>query len=253
MAIGTLITDAQLLTGVSTGTPTPPASWLAVWVPQIEQAMLGWLNRPAFTYRAAYTEWFSPRDDDRLVLSLTPVEAVQSVMYDPTGGFGQTPGTFTPDCPSTTVMQPGADYYLALDAVDPKLQGPPVWSATGFLYRTGQTWPFSRFWRQDLIRYSKEQAPGTVKVTYSGGYTVSDDPAVQTIPGAVQLAVVQAACIWYVHLSNLGVTTSESEEGYSYGRALGATLSGEYLFSNVRGLLGQYKRLTPGGCHGVVP
>lgn len=235
-----LLTENQLRTAVATTTPTPTDEWLNEWIPLIEDEVEKYLTR-TLRYSAAVVEWFSPSDDNFLLLSRRPVHAVTEVRQDDQGGFGQKPNTFGTD----TILAVGDEYYLELDG-EGLFQNK---SESGTLWRVQRTWGYSRRWTSGLLTSERVPALGTVKVTYEGGYKISDDPALNEMPGVVSAAVAQAAGVWYTTLLAVGVKSSESVTGYSWSQILGFNL-GDNIFASIRAMLTSLRTMRPGGGSG---
>lgn len=211
--------------------PVPNDEWLNQWIPLIENEVERYLGR-SLLYAENVVEYFSPSNDQFLLLDRRPVHAVTEVRVDPQGGFGQLTDTFG----SGTVLTAGQDYFLQIDGHD-RTQGQ---SNTGILWRVGQMWGSKLAWQQGLLAPDRVSAQGTIKVTYKGGYKKTNDEATNQVPGVVVGAIAQAAGVWHTTMVQVGVLSGESVSGYSWNQILGFNL-GDNQFASIRGMLTSLK------------
>lgn len=232
-----LITQRQLDEYMRKADPAPPQSYLDVIVPVIEESVESFLNRP-LEYKTNTVEWCSPSDDTEILLSRRPVASIAEVRVDSQGGFGQRPNSFG----TGSIQVAGEDYFLLLD-------GTGIYegmSESGVVVRGGgRTWGFTRGYQSGLLSPAKQLNPGSVKVTYTGGYQISDNPTDNRMPGVIGAAIAQLASVWFQSLTNIGVVTGESVPNYSYQQILGFNL-GDNQFASVRQMLAKYRSMRPG-------
>ncbi|MBX9628098.1 MAG: hypothetical protein K2X82_30150 [Gemmataceae bacterium] len=203
------------------------ADWAEPLVEDMVEAFLGRRVGEA----AGIVEWHGSEDDREVYLDRTPVQAVTEVRYDPTGGYGQVAGSFGTD----TVLVAGTDYYLALDGGG----ATAGWSDSGRLVRQNSNWGFSTRWDRNLLTPRKVPSDGTIKVTYTGGYPVAK------VPGAVSQAVALAVARVWQFTPQPVIVNYEMWGGYSYSHSLSFNMA-EPIFTDIRSLLTQYKRLHVG-------
>lgn len=231
------ITEKQLITAMKTAKPEPTEAWLNVWIPLIETQVEQYCNRK-LGFESNIVEWFDPSDDGFLILDQRPVHRIVEVRRDAVGGYGQIPNSFG----TSSIMTAGQDYFLQIDG-----RGPTAGiSDTGILWRAnGQSWGYRRMWQGGLLAAAKERVQGTIKVTYDGGYKITDDETTNQIPGCVAAAVTQAAGVWYDTMVKVGVTSGENVSGYGWNQVLGVNL-GDNQFASVRQMLATIRSMRPG-------
>lgn len=228
---GQLVSDDKLSQGLSQVKPRVPAAWLTAFVPAIEAALETFCHRKLI-YKSGIVEWPEVSDDTFFMLDQTPVDSVAEIRLDTRGGFGQIADTFGDD----TVLTPGVDYYIKIDGKG-DFAGK---SATGIVYRNGRAWGYSRSWQRGLLASQREPVQGTIKVTYSGGYT-SDN-----CPDDLQTGLVRAISIIYQTMPFVGPVGSEMIGGYNYSKSIGADLT-KHAFESVRDFIEPYRRRRVGG------
>lgn len=231
LTYGSLLTDEAISAYGRLVKPAFTAEWLAQVVPALEKALSDRLERPV-AYATGIVEWPTASDDATILLEATPVASISEIRWDPIGGYGQISGTFG----DTTVLTAGTDYYLELDGKG-SFAGTSV---TGSVVRRGRTWGFRRQWQRGLIASSREEVRGTIKVTYSGGYTAT------TFPEPLRMAMGKALAILRQTLPFVGPVGSEMIGGYNYSKTIGAELD-KHEFAEIRQLIGHYKRYRVGG------
>lgn len=183
--------------------------------------------------QATYTEYYSGRNEEKLVLRQRPVTAVLNVWEDPTGYFGQASGAFA----STTLLVNATDYVLDYDDGVPQ-------SNSGLLIRlrgafANLAWPYWPIAQAGSFRpLSASPLPrwfwgrGNIKVQYTAGYA--------TIPSDLQSAANMLVAWMIENVPQGNEISSESMGAYSYSISTSPALGG------VRQILSRYKELSVG-------
>lgn len=172
--------------------------------------------------RKARTEYYDGTDTPRLQLKARPVLVDGLAVYRQDGGYyGQASGAFGPE----TLLTYGSDYVLDIDQDDGT-------SRSGLLVRVNGTWP--RTWSRSagLLASYRTPNPGSVKVTYTAGYTID------TMPSPVRLAA-NLLVMKLRHLMPLGMELGS--ESYEERHVSYATRNKEYLLSLIKPILFQYR------------
>ncbi len=136
------------------------------------------LNRPGFSYKQR-TEFYAGTQTPMLLLKSRPVYAVVNgspaitAIVDQQGYYGSAPGSFDP----SAALVYGQDFCLKIDQDDGNK------SRCGILLRINNIWPRPTVRAQGYLSPFISTDPGSIKVTYYGGYTVDD------LPGCVRLAM----------------------------------------------------------------
>lgn len=162
----------------------------------LEQAS-GWidelLGRPGNAY-ASRVEYYQGTGTSKLMLRSRPVFATPTILVsvDEAGFYGAPSGSFA----SNTALTYGDDFFLKADQADGS-------SRSGILVRRNALWPKPQVRQIGLLSPHVGEDFGSVKVTYTGGWSVD------TLPSSIRLAC------------NLLVTRLK------YLFPLGAELSGE--------------------------
>lgn len=169
------------------------------------------------------TEFYSGTGTMLLSLKARPVYASPTVQVweDKDGAWGATSGAFA----STTALTYGTDFALRLD------NGSTL-SRSGLLVRLGGTWEKRWYRRTGELSAHLGPSRGSIKVTYSGGYTAD------TLPGPLRQAAVFLIAKMR-HVLPLGVElTSESYEERSISWSPDQK---QYLMGLVRPLVEPYR------------
>lgn len=126
------------------------------------------LDRPGMSF-ASRTEYYGGTNTSKLLLRSRPVYATPeiAVRVDQGGYFGSASGSFG----SETALTYGTDFALRIDLPGDK-------SRSGILYRIGGVWEKQFYRSVGLLSPYLGESPGSIRVTYSGGYTVADLPPV---------------------------------------------------------------------------
>lgn len=127
------------------------------------------LNRPGMSY-ASRTEFYDGTNTPALLLRSRPVFTTPTIQVwvDSQGAFGAASGAFTGDGAELTW---GNDFYLRIDQDNGS-------SRSGILYRNGGVWNKRTARQQGWLSPFVIAAPGTIKVTYTAGFTVETLPPV---------------------------------------------------------------------------
>lgn len=129
-----------------------------------------------FTYKAR-TRFYDGTGTQKLCLRHRPVYpappagySALSVVIDESGEWGEASGSFT-----NTALTYGTDYSLKLDMDDGG-------SRSGILYRINDYWPKPQVRQRGLLTPFLGPDMGSIKVTYTAGYTAD------TLPANIRLA-----------------------------------------------------------------
>lgn len=179
---------------------------------------------------AQYTDFYSSTGTRLVVLRQYPVISVQSVFEDYNAFFGQNPdGAFPPE----TELQQGVDYFVYLDGSS---FGRPN---SGVLVREGRGWLSSDFTRlSGALTVGRADRLGSIKVTYTAGYT--------TIPDSLKLAVANLVAIYRSQVSQSGPLVEEQlgrwKKKFSSGVVGAPGVSGQYLLPpSIQAILAPYR------------
>lgn len=168
------------------------------------------------------TEYYQGTDTQRIQLRRRPATpADMSVWVQQDGFFGAASGSFD----SGSLLVYGVDYVLDVDQPDGT-------SRSGILIRTRTTWP--RMWIRvpGLLSPFRYPTYGSVKVTYTAGYTVD------TMPAPVRLA----CNLLVMKMRNLMPLGQEvGSESYEERHISYATRNKDYLMSLVKPILHTYR------------
>jgi len=146
-----------------------------------------------------YTEYYDGNGYPNLPLNQFPVTAVDSVYLDGNGGYGQISGTFT----STQLLVQGEDFVIQYDlGYVQMLSSTRAWPF-GFGFPGGSPWGWPGLTRRGTSWKGWPKIPGSIKVTYTAGYT--------TIPDDLKAAVCSMAA-YILIVSDTGglVNTSQT-------------------------------------------
>jgi len=147
--------------------------------------------------------YYSSFDSAFLYLRQTPVTAVASIYYDPSGRFDENPdGSFA----AATLMTAGTEYLWEKDGCLPG--GTTQCSYSGRVQRIAGVWPMTRVYRQGNITLQTRELLGGIKVAYTAGYT--------TIPADLESATLDVVAALYRNRRAGGSVINESLGGYSY-------------------------------------
>lgn len=164
----------------------------------VTQSIETYIGRGPLGYFSA-TEYYSPSGERDLQLDRFPLRSpddVTAVYEDWGGNFGQTTGAFDS---STTLLTKGTDYAVVVEGV----------SKRAVLRRLGTVWPYNREAPVGNLSGFRSPCPGSVKVTYSAGFSASAPADV------IAAAYAEAAARWKLTPFGFGVPTSESVAGAS--------------------------------------
>lgn len=134
------------------------------WASQIIEEIL---NRPGIEYKTR-TEYYQGNGSPSIVLRSRPVftTPAMTVNVDQNGYYGAVSGSFG----STTELTYGQDYFLAIDQEDGS-------SRSGILYRRNYYWPRAAVRQRGLLSSFMTNDTGSIKITYTAGYTCDTLPA----------------------------------------------------------------------------
>ena len=127
------------------------------------------------------TEYYRSPGTPKLLLRYRPVYpspsspySAISIAYDEFGYFGQGVNAFA----DTTLIQYtyGVDYVLQMDGNN------PLASRSGIVYRINELWNKPTYRQVGLVTPFVWDDPGSLKVTYTAGFTVDD------LPGPLRMA-----------------------------------------------------------------
>ena len=180
-----------------------PADADAEQLVQCMAAAEDWIKRYCnrdFAYRANVTEYPTPNGTHVVLLNRTPVTPASVVVYeDYTGNFGQTSGAFDP---VNSILTLGTDYTVPIDT-----QWNDGLNYSGRLIRLNRTWPYAQQRPMGLLAFTKVALPGSVKVVFTGGYSI--------IPYAIKNAVWNLTTLFARMAPEGRLAMSESGEGES--------------------------------------
>jgi hypothetical protein len=179
----------------------------------------------------ARTQYYRGTNTPKLPLKNRPVltSTTPRVWLDENAFFGAD-GDFASD----TELTYGTDFGLALDT-DSDDDGVDDASRSGLLIRRGNVWPRPGVRARGLLTTSLGEGPGTIKVTYTAGYTADTLPA--GLRGGVELLCARLRAI-------LPVGAEISSEGYEERSISIANSSKEYLLAMAKPLLLPWKNWT---------
>lgn len=202
------------------------AIWL--WIEQATSVIEEYIGRQ-LTFRSR-TEYYGGTDSQKLVLRHRPVHVTPTIQVwvDRGGFFGQASGAFA----STTELTYGTDFSLQTDNDD------GTQSRCGILVRNRTYWDKNWYRQTGYLSPYRSQSFGTIKVIYSGGYTVDNLPAGFRL--AADLLIAR-----FRYLYPLGVPlSSESyeERSISLGQGGGGGKSEKsYMFGLIAPFLNNYR------------
>lgn len=132
------------------------------------------LNRPDLTYKST-TEYYDGTNTKMLCLRRRPVFATPTVYVDMSGYYGTGTGSFNS---TTSVLSYGRDFTLKLDWQ--QKVGPLVVdvSRSGILIRINNVWPKPNTRTPGYLSPWVGPDTGSIKITYTAGYTVDTLPPV---------------------------------------------------------------------------
>lgn len=163
----------------------------------IEQAIDTWCGWPLAL--ATVTEYYSGDGTPDLRLDRYPLNAaadVAGVWEDWNGNWGQTSGSFNA---TTSLLTLGTDYAVKVEGVSKR----PV------LVRLFAVWPYLNRYPVGRLSPLLGESQGTVKVTYSAGFTT------QAPADVISAAYAEAAAIWASRRIGYGLQTSAGLDGYN--------------------------------------
>lgn len=189
--------------------------WASQWIEEL-------LNRPGLT-RSTRTEYYQGTGTTKLLLRHRPVYTTPTIQVyiDELGHWGATSGSFNTE----TLLVYGTDYYLKV-----KEEGVP--SREGILYRDRNVWPKPSVRRTGYLSPYIGEDQGSIKVIYSGGYTLDTLPVQFRMAVSILIAKMR-------HLFPLGMELS-SESYEERGISILAN-SKTYLLKSVMDLILPYR------------
>lgn len=125
------------------------------------------LDRPGLFF-ASRTEYYKGTNTQKLLLNSRPVYTTPTIQVneDEAGYYGAPTGSFA----STTALTYGDDFCLQIDQANGT-------SRSGILIRRNDVWPRPTNRMRGLLAPFIGEDFGSIKITYSGGYTVDDLPS----------------------------------------------------------------------------
>ncbi len=169
------------------------------------------LNRPGLFFKSR-TEIYNGTGTAFLPLKSRPVYTTPTIQVyvDRSGYFGSASGAFTP---SQTQLQYGNDFALRTDNED------NTQSRCGLLINLNGVWDKPYYRKQGFLSPYIGHDTGSIKVVYSGGYTVDNLPS--PLRHACNLLVARLRYVWPLGVElnsdsfeerNISVVTSEKEK-----------------------------------------
>jgi hypothetical protein len=161
------LAELKAILGIPQANTTQDAK-LAFFVEQASNWIGELLGRPAFSKRSR-TEFYRGTGTARLPLKNRPVYPTPTprVWYDSTGYYGASSGAFADEKELTY----GVDFTAQWDQDDGS-------SRSGILVRIGNAWARPFFRQAGLLSPFQGQDTGSIKVVYTGGWTVDNLPSV---------------------------------------------------------------------------
>lgn len=124
------------------------------------------LDRPGLSYKQR-TEFYCGTGTQKLLLKSRPVFLPMTVLVDEGGFYGSTTNAFDP---TICTLEYGRDYFLRIDQEDGS-------SRSAILYRLRAAWPKPAYRQQGWLSPYIGPDFGSIKITYTAGYTVDTLPA----------------------------------------------------------------------------
>lgn len=127
------------------------------------------INRPGLFYKSR-TEYYNGSGTQKLLLKSRPVYTTPTIacIIDGNGFFGQTSGAF--QSPNSPLVY-GTDFVAQIDQDDGT-------SRCGILVRINSYWERPYVRQRGLLSPFPGSSYGSIKVTYTGGYTIDSLPGV---------------------------------------------------------------------------
>lgn len=193
-----------------------------------------YLDRPGL-FIASRTEFYKGTGTQKLLLNSRPVYTTPTiVVYQDEGGYyGSTTGSFNA---TTSVLTYGQDYGLQIDQSDGS-------SRSGILFRIRSVWPRPAVRSRGLLSPYIGEDFGSIKVTYTGGYTIDNLPSM--FRQAVVLIVARLRQL--LPLGQIIQAESYEERAISYGNLFGgggggsSTGTKEFIMNLARPLIFSFK------------
>lgn len=181
------------------------------------------LGRPGFDLKAR-TEFYKGTGTQNLLLNHRPVSTTPTivVLSDTAGNYGSSPNAFDSSIASLVY---GTDFCLDIDQEDGT-------SRSGILVRIGDYWPRPRVRSAGLLSPFLGQDTGSLKITYTAGYTVDNLPAAFRVAGNLLVARLR-------YIFPLGMELGG--EGYEERSLAVITDQKDYIFSLIRPILSPYR------------
>ncbi len=160
---------------------------LGFWIVWASELIENFLNRD-LEYKER-TEFYKAKGTKRLRLKERPVftSPAPRVWVDESGGFGQISGTFG----SETELTYGDDFFLDLEGPERQIQAQH--SSSGILIRNKDAFQRPYFRQTGLLSPFFGKDLGSVKVTYTAGYTA------ETLPEPIRMAALMVVAKNPVH------------------------------------------------------
>lgn len=220
MAIWTDLNELKQVFDIPTGDHSQDRN-LLLYVEWAGSLIENLLDRP-LVYRER-TEYYPGTGTQKLLLKARPVFTTPTpqVWMDEGGFYGQVSGSFG----TQTQLTYGTDFGLVIDDADGV-------SKSGILVRRNALWPKPTVRIAGLLSPFVGESYGTIKITYTAGYTVD------TLPGEFRYAVTQLIAK-FLHLFPLGLELSS--ESYEDRSISWLARRENYLIGIIRPLLWRYR------------
>jgi len=188
--------------------------------------ILEFLDRPGF-FRAARTEFYRGTGTQQLLLKSRPVLTTPTieVYVSTTGYWGTSSGAFG----SNTQLTYGSEFTLEIDQDDGS-------SRSGILWRIGDYWPRPFVRARGLLAPFVGDDLGSVKVVYTGGYTVDNMPA--QLRSAAHLLIAKLRVIYPTGMELRAESYEERAVSYDAGSL---SKQKNYLLSLVAPMLTSFR------------
>lgn len=173
--------------------------------------------------QATYTEYYSGRNTNTILLREYPVSPGVQVWLDNAAYWGTAPGAFG----TGTALTEGVDFALVKD-------GRGALAECGRLYRIGGVWPCRWESRTGLLASRQTPGAGNVKVTYQAGLAAT--------PSDVQLALWEVVAGVRSRRVEGFPASSGGYEEFSASLVMDAT---KLFLATQAQIVARYKRLTP--------
>lgn len=181
------------------------------------------LGRPGLTYKVR-TEFYEGNNTQNLILNNRPAFSTPTpaVYLDEGANFGATSGAFA----GTSLLTYGEDFCLWIDQED------GISSKRGILIRINDVWPLPYWRRTGFLTPYVGQNPGSIKVTYTAGYTVDSLPS--SIRFAADTLIIRMRKFFPLALEMTGESYQERSINWAGDRR-------DYLMAPIKPILHRYK------------